>query len=200
MNTDSLGGVVGELLSHNVFAYCKNNPIMYSDPSGHFPILIVAIIATIVIAPIVMAFAPTYSERETDKTQHYNRQSFNTGIPETYDDMQHSVSKGEYEQLPPSQSIYHKIGKYNKNNEKYVSKDGHKEAVFNPTTRKLVIDPVNMGTYNFNGPKDLFGLPHLFRDVIPYYIWGNSPDDPTNFFDRMKVTILGPDSVNIKGY
>jgi hypothetical protein len=29
-----LGGFVGELLSHNVFAYCQNDPINHADPSG----------------------------------------------------------------------------------------------------------------------------------------------------------------------
>ena len=34
INADALGGSVGELLSHNVFAYCKNNPVNYFDPNG----------------------------------------------------------------------------------------------------------------------------------------------------------------------
>lgn len=38
INADALGGSVGELLSHNVFAYCKNNPISMSDEDGFRPI------------------------------------------------------------------------------------------------------------------------------------------------------------------
>lgn len=34
VDADSLGGKVGELLSHNVFAYCTNNPVNLDDPSG----------------------------------------------------------------------------------------------------------------------------------------------------------------------
>jgi len=39
INADSFGGEVGALLSHNVFAYCMNNPINLSDPSGYWSIL-----------------------------------------------------------------------------------------------------------------------------------------------------------------
>lgn len=38
INADALGGSVGELLSHNVFACCKNNPISYEDNKGDFPV------------------------------------------------------------------------------------------------------------------------------------------------------------------
>ncbi len=34
INADALAGNAGQLLSHNVFAYCSNNPITRSDPSG----------------------------------------------------------------------------------------------------------------------------------------------------------------------
>ncbi|MBL4932373.1 RHS repeat-associated core domain-containing protein [Clostridium sp. YIM B02565] len=35
INADALGGNVGELLSHNIFAYCKNNPVNMQDPNGY---------------------------------------------------------------------------------------------------------------------------------------------------------------------
>ena len=34
INNDSIAGSVGELLGHNVFAYCKNSPVNASDPTG----------------------------------------------------------------------------------------------------------------------------------------------------------------------
>jgi len=37
INADAYGGNVGNLLSHNVFAYCMNNPVNMSDPSGNWP-------------------------------------------------------------------------------------------------------------------------------------------------------------------
>ena len=36
VNADALGGVVGELLSHNVFAYCNNNSSNRVDSDGHY--------------------------------------------------------------------------------------------------------------------------------------------------------------------
>jgi RHS repeat-associated protein len=34
INADTLLGKTGKILSHNIFSYCKNNPIVFSDPSG----------------------------------------------------------------------------------------------------------------------------------------------------------------------
>ncbi|MBC2579062.1 hypothetical protein HGI79_01815 [Clostridium sp. DJ247] len=36
MNMDTKLGKDGSLLSHNAFAYCQNNPVMNSDPSGQW--------------------------------------------------------------------------------------------------------------------------------------------------------------------
>lgn len=36
INADTLGGEVGELLTHNLFAYCLNNPVNMEDASGFF--------------------------------------------------------------------------------------------------------------------------------------------------------------------
>ena len=46
INADRIIGVQGFLLSHNMFTYCLNNPVMYEDPNGDIIPFILAIIAT----------------------------------------------------------------------------------------------------------------------------------------------------------
>ncbi|MCA1032993.1 RHS repeat-associated core domain-containing protein, partial [Bacillus timonensis] len=38
LNADRYGGSTGVLLSHNVYAYTENNPVMLIDPSGYSPL------------------------------------------------------------------------------------------------------------------------------------------------------------------
>ena len=38
LNADAIGGDVGALLSHNIFAYCNNNPVISKDPNGFRPV------------------------------------------------------------------------------------------------------------------------------------------------------------------
>jgi hypothetical protein len=37
INADAIAGSIGELLGHNIFAYCKNNPINMKDDNGFRP-------------------------------------------------------------------------------------------------------------------------------------------------------------------
>ena len=43
LTQDSYRGEYNDPLSLNLYAYCKGNPITYTDPSGHFPIVAAAI-------------------------------------------------------------------------------------------------------------------------------------------------------------
>ena len=66
VNADTESGKLGELLSHNVFAYCANNPINRYDPTGKWYTLTmftsavvsaVVVSSTVVIATAAVGFA-----------------------------------------------------------------------------------------------------------------------------------------------
>ena len=52
INADSLGGQIGTILSHNVFAYCGNNPINREDSSGQFWGLAIPLLLP--LAPVIV--------------------------------------------------------------------------------------------------------------------------------------------------
>lgn len=79
----------------------------------------------------------------------------------------------------PDMAIYHTQGEGNKNNRKYVSPDGHHEAVFD-CFDNLVTSALNGGTYNYFDAEFLGGVPHAMIDVMPYLMFGSSPTDMMN--------------------
>ncbi|MDO4792972.1 MAG: S-layer homology domain-containing protein [Filifactor alocis] len=77
-------------------------------------------------------------------------------------------------------SIYHMHGKDGEYNLKFCSKDGKYEAVYNRDYKLQdeTVSPENMGTYNYGSPfSKPLPISHVALDVIPYYNWGNSPED-----------------------
>jgi hypothetical protein len=61
-------------------------------------------------------------------------------------------------------------------NVKYLSSDHRKEVIINfsnPKNPVVVTDPYNMGTYNYGTNY----ITHFAKDMLPYYLWGNSEVD-----------------------
>jgi hypothetical protein len=81
---------------------------------------------------------------------------------------------------PDWKSKLHRIGAGNEGNLKFVSPDGHYENVFTPSGRQ-VWDPRNLGTYNYGTN----WASHFLQDMVPYYLLGNSINDPTNVLQRI---------------
>ncbi|MCR5764333.1 MAG: hypothetical protein K6G00_13215 [Treponema sp.] len=75
-------------------------------------------------------------------------------------------------------------------NDKFVSLDGKNETVYNRETGQKITDPVNQGTYNRADPNS-DPIWHFFQDMVPYYRWGNSPDDPTTTWERITGSYKG---------
>jgi RHS repeat-associated protein len=136
----------------NIQAYVGGNPVNAIDPSGEWVWWVVGgVVGTAVV--------------------HWTRNVWNKK------DVTFSEAKRDWDELPAKESMYHKMGPGNEDNRKFVSRNGGNfEAVFT-SEGDLVTDPLNMGTYNFFGPKVLWGIPHSLMDVIPYYIFGNTPQD-----------------------
>lgn len=82
-----------------------------------------------------------------------------------------------YTKASDSQIVFHRIGPGNEDNEKYIDAAGN-EYVFRPHGM-LVTDPINKGTFNF-GPEPLSAA-HVSKDIIPWILWGNGPDDTTTY-------------------
>lgn len=111
---------------------------------------------------------------------HYGRNAFNEkASPEHI--------QRNWQLLPVGQSAYHMMGPGNEANAKYVSKNGHSEAVINPITNTHVTDPRNRASFNYFSPHVAKGIPHAIADVVPYMLLGNSPRDMLTA-DRFKAT------------
>ncbi|WP_027399779.1 RHS repeat-associated core domain-containing protein [Anaerovorax odorimutans] len=103
------------------------------------------------------------------KEIHYFRNKLNWA-PENLSDMIKLSQKKEWTLLPVDASIYHMYGTNGEYNLKFVSKNGHFEGVYSSLTKKLVTDPINMGTYNYAYP---YSLNHFTYDVNPWKEFGN---------------------------
>ena len=111
---------------------------------------------------------------------HYNRNDkLPAGSPPS-----HEFAEQHFHQVP---ALYHQQNGAT-DNVKFVSPWGSDEYVYNGQG-DLVTDPANRGTYNYFDPT-MQPLRHFLGDMLPYYLWGNSPDDPTPWWNRL----TGPDN------
>jgi hypothetical protein len=111
---------------------------------------------------------------------HYSRNQLNRPAASL------EAALAERDPEPAERSIFHRIGRGNENNIKILSTDGRHESVFRPTG-EAVTSAENMGTYN-RGVDD---FSHAIRDVLPYLVFGNTPDDKTTVVSRTMIMITG---------
>jgi len=162
----------------NLFAYVGGNPVNLFDPMGLAWSDILPGIGTAIRGGIngVGDVASGISDQiDRGRENHYNRNGNYGNQNVSYQEAQRSWN----DDVPAS---YHRLGIGNEGNQKYVSTDGHSEAIFTENGVP-VTDSLNGPTYNIADPtSNSFG--HFVLDMVPYYIWGNSPYDPTEWYNR----------------
>ena len=108
-----------------------------------------------------------------NKEEHYFRNYLNRA-PLNLETMLNNYSSSQWILMDPTKAAYHMYGDNGEFNIKFISTDGHFEAVYNRDGILLTADndPINMGTYNYADPNKN-PIKHLEYDVNPYDQWGN---------------------------
>lgn len=74
-------------------------------------------------------------------------------------------------------------------NVKFMSSDGYFEVIYD-VNGAMVIAPEDAGSYNLSPPDGLIGKAgHFLVDMLPWYLWGNAPNDSTTIGERIFVPI-----------
>jgi RHS repeat-associated protein len=58
LSADGFFCSVGDVLSHNAYAYCENNPVMYLDPEGEFLLHILVFVVVVLFLGTTIALTP----------------------------------------------------------------------------------------------------------------------------------------------
>ena len=197
INADGqISGIGGDIVGNNMFAYCMNNPVNMSDPSGNWPrwitaaVTVVAAVVTVaaaatgnfavaaVAAKVTIAAGATYLAQSAHYDVREARNDVDT-LPQSPSDATDADWISSENGGPAADC--HQYTATNGPNIKFVSPDGHREVIYN-SANDIVLDPRDIGTYNFCPSDELWysnkSIGHLFHDIIPWVIFGNSDDDP----------------------
>ncbi len=137
--------------SMNLYQYCLNNPLRWTDPYGMG----------------VYDWIVNDDWFASEKRRHYRRNENNNLYPN-----QEQAEENCWVRQPDWKNKYHRYGPGNEENVKYLSPDGHQEAIYDKK-RNIVTDPKNMGTYNYGTNR----WDHFWKDMVPYYMWNAPPEE-----------------------
>ena len=187
INADAYACTGQGILSNNMFSYCGNNPVNRHDPSGLWSLPSWGNIrewlekgVDRVVHSAIEAINPLGSR--IVKKIHYSRNELNN-VPQTEQD----AIRSYFTKVGESDDKFHQNNTSGGRNRKYISPDGHHEAVYY-SNGKLNNTPEDIGTYNvFSSGGNAIEryLGHGIWDVLPYMLWGNSPEDNTTIVDRI---------------
>ena len=116
---------------------------------------------------------------DVTEREHYFRNHF-WRAPATLDDMVRVITEMDnmlfdWRFSTWQDTAFHTYGEDGAYNLKFISSDGHFEAVYNKSGELLTADndPLNMGTFNY-GDYRTENMKHLKYDVWPYFKWNNT--------------------------
>ena len=96
--------------------------------------------------------------------------------------------------------VYHDNGEGNEGNQRYVQDSGElagTEIVVDAEGNAVWDQPRNAASYNYaNNKTNPAG--HFFKDMLPYFLFGNSPNDPSNIVQRLGRGIQNPRRMLLK--
>ena len=128
------------------------------------------------------AFSDSMDEIE-GKAQdiHYSRNQYNVNLPKNINEAE---KMGWRDDVPVD---CHNFTAPKRDNVKFVHSDG-REAIFDASGMHSVTSDEDMSTFNFYNPKDE-PIRRGVTDVFPWFLWGNTPNDTTNHFERALTAI-----------
>jgi hypothetical protein len=125
------------------------------------------------------------------RDEHYFRNHFSRA-PATLDEMAAVITKTDnalfgWRLSAWQETAFHAYGEDGVYNLKFISSDGHFEAVYNKDGELLTAcnDPLNMGTFNY-GDYQTENMKHLKYDVWPYFEWNNTKETAALGWNRRK--------------
>lgn len=110
------------------------------------------------------------------KRIHYGRNQYNVDLPRTEEiakDWKWETEMANCHQFTADGERY----------VKYVSPDGKREVIFNENGDRVITADEDVGTYNYADP-DL-GIAHTIVDILPWLVYGNTPEDTTEWYQRI---------------
>lgn len=110
------------------------------------------------------------------RKKHYERNQYNVDLPKNADEAKAWDWETELANC-------HQFTADGERYIKYVSPDGKREVIFNEKGDIVITADEDMGTYNYADPK--FLLEHGLLDVLPWILYGNTPEDPTKWYQRI---------------